>query len=136
MKTYITQPDDSFAGIAKKFQIKDEFYLKTYHNLNCSQENLIHGKIPARTRIMIPEDPQFMNEELSSDADFDDSNISPENGFDDQSENIKEEYLTDEKKENDTTGGKTEEEQESTPSDHDGKYFVIQKGMCQCNQGF
>ena len=24
----------------------------------------------------------------------------------------------------------------SNSSDHDGKYFVIQKGMCQCNQGF
>ncbi len=27
-------------------------------------------------------------------------------------------------------------ESESKSSEHDGKYFVIQKGMCQCNQGF
>jgi hypothetical protein len=25
---------------------------------------------------------------------------------------------------------------DSGSSEHDGKYFVIQKGMCQCNQGF
>lgn len=27
-------------------------------------------------------------------------------------------------------------ESESKSSEHDGKYFVIQKGMCQCDQGF
>ena len=44
---------------------------------------------------------------------------------------------------NSTTSDKKDEEKkeekkssESSSSEHDGKYFVIQKGMCQCNQGF
>lgn len=44
---------------------------------------------------------------------------------------------------NSTTSDKKDEEKkeekkssESGSSEHDGKYFVIQKGMCQCNQGF
>ncbi len=40
---------------------------------------------------------------------------------------------------NSTTSDEKKEEKkssESSSSEHDGKYFVIQKGMCQCNQGF
>ena len=29
-----------------------------------------------------------------------------------------------------------EDQSESKSSEHDGKYFVIQKGMCKCDQGF
>ena len=55
------------------------------------------------------------------------------NGFDDgEEENISS------NDENKTDDNKKEEEQqsESSSSEHDDKYFVIQKGMCQCNQGF
>ncbi len=31
---------------------------------------------------------------------------------------------------------KETEESESSSGEHDGKYFVVQKGTCQCNQGF
>lgn len=31
---------------------------------------------------------------------------------------------------------KEDNENSKSSSEHDGKYFVVQKGMCQCNQGF
>ena len=31
---------------------------------------------------------------------------------------------------------KETEKNESSSGEHDGKYFVVQKGTCQCNQGF
>ncbi|MBD8084127.1 DUF4280 domain-containing protein [Chryseobacterium caseinilyticum] len=141
MKTYITKPNDSFAEIAKKFQIKDELYLKTYHNLNCSTEDLIHGEIPAGTQILIPDNPQFLFGKPSTESDQmpeDESDeVNSDNGFDDQSDNLQEEENSiEDKNEKDATNDKKEGEKESSPSDHDGKYFVIQKGMCQCNQGF
>lgn len=140
MKTYITKNKDSFAAIAKRFQIKDEFHLKTFHNLHCPYEDIIHGEIPAGTQILIPEEPQFLNEVLSSEADLlavEENEINPDNGFTDQAENLpEEENLTEDNKKIDAADDKTEKQKESSPSDHDGKYFVIQKGMVQCNQGF
>lgn len=48
-------------------------------------------------------------------------------------ENISSNSTTNEKN-NDMKSEKKSSEGDSSP--HDGKYFVIQKGMCQCNQGF
>lgn len=53
-----------------------------------------------------------------------------ENAF---QKNISSNSTTDEKN-NDMKSEKKSSEGDSSP--HDGKYFVIQKGMCQCNQGF
>ncbi len=36
----------------------------------------------------------------------------------------------------DRTEEKETEESESSSGEHNGKYFVVQKGTCQCNQGF
>lgn len=60
MKTYQSQPNDSFASIAKKFSIKDENFLRTFHNLNCSENEVIFNEIPPGTTLLTPEDPQFL----------------------------------------------------------------------------
>lgn len=63
-----------------------------------------------------------------------DDEISFMNGFDEESEESnsknEDESSKDEEKE------EQEQEQRSQSSEHDGKCFVVQKGMCQCNQGF
>ena len=69
-----------------------------------------------------------------------DDEISFMNGFDEESEenNSKNNNEEESSKEKEKEEGKEEQEQEqqSQSSEHDGKCFVVQKGMCQCNQGF
>ena len=125
MKTYQTQPNDSFATIAKKFSIKDENYLRTFHNLNCSENEIIFNEIPLGTSILIPEDAQFLineDEEFYQNHFFEDSETDDENNEDKLNDN--------------NSNNEEQKENESSSSNHDGKYFVIQKGMVQCNQGF
>ncbi|WP_312076610.1 DUF4280 domain-containing protein [Chryseobacterium sp.] len=134
MKTYQTQPNDSFASIAKKFNIKDENFLKTFHNLNCPEDEIITKEILAETTILIPEDPQL----LIAENEFEDENYCMNHDYEHDEEtdvNTEAENRTEtensEKKNSEDT-----QKTESSTSEHDGKYFVIQKGMCQCNQGF
>ncbi|WP_262151239.1 hypothetical protein [Chryseobacterium foetidum] len=47
----------------KKFSIKDENFLRTFHNLNCPENEIIIEEIPTGTTVLIPEDPQFLIEE-------------------------------------------------------------------------
>lgn len=147
MKTYITKPNDSFANIAEKFQIKDENYLKTFHNLHCSMGETIQGEIPAGTKILIPEDPQYLVEDTRSDPYITTANENEQyaqNDDDDHEKHLSEDENSEDEKEdskeandkNDHNVDNSKKEEESSSSDHDGKYFVIQKGMCQCNQGF
>lgn len=136
MKTYLTKPNDSFAEIAKKFQIKDEFYLKTFHNLNCSNEEVIHGEIPTGTQILIPEDPEYLIE--NSTPEEDDTNedeVDSMNGCDDETEEQTEEEKPSQEKKQEAEEEKQEEQKESGSSSHNGKYFVIQKGMAMCDKG-
>lgn len=67
------------------------------------------------------------NVEFEDDLDFDTEDESGDELI--QNEKLKEEEeLEDEKIE--------DEDSKCGKSEHDGKLFVIQKGMCQCNQGF
>lgn len=127
MKTYQTQPNDSFASIAKKFNIKDENFLQTFHNLNCSESDVIYNELPSGTSILIPEDPQFLSENSESDLEQEEEAQSDH------------EYQENNEKGIDNSANERSEEikeSENSSSEHDGKYFVIQKGMVQCNQGF
>jgi len=135
MKTYQTQPNDSFASIAKKFNIKDENFLQTFHNLNCSESDVIYNELPSGTSILIPEDPQFLSENSESDLEQDCMN---DHDFEEEAQSDHEYQENNEKEIDNSANEKSEEikESENSSSEHDGKYFVIQKGMVQCNQGF
>ncbi|WP_294246112.1 DUF4280 domain-containing protein [uncultured Chryseobacterium sp.] len=126
MKTYVSQPQDSFAGLAEKFNIKDENYLRTFHNLNCPEENIIQGEIPAGTEILIPEDPQYFAEERHAGEDADEMNGYGNEAEDEQQDESCQD-AEDEQKYEDRNG--------SGPAGHDGKYFVIPKGKAICDQG-
>jgi len=136
MKTYQSQPNDSFAGIAKKFKIKDENFLKTFHNLNCPQSETIKDEIPAGTTLLIPEDPQFFNDENQNIDEINtmnnESGSDPDPGEDTMDEKYDQNVSTveDSKKEE-----KKEQKSESNSSEHDGKYFVIPKGKAICDKG-
>lgn len=122
--------------LQKKFQIKDEFYLKTFHNLNCSNEEVIHGEIPTGTQILIPEDPEYLIE--NSTPEEDDTNedeVDSMNGCDDETEEQTEEENPSQEKKQEAEEEKQEEQKESGLSSHDSKYFVIQKGMAMCDKG-
>jgi len=134
MKTYQTQPNDSFASIAKKFSIKDENFLKTFHNLNCPENEIIIEEIPTGTTVLIPEDPQFFIEE----SDFQDEDDCMHDDYESDEEiqaTTENEHIIETGNSENKKSGHSKKN-ESTSSEHDGKYFVIQKGMCQCNQGF
>lgn len=134
MKTYQTQPNDSFAGIAKKFKIKDENYLRTFHNLNCSENEVIFGEIPPGASVLIPEDPQFLSED--SDLENEEDCMNDDYPYEEEREYNNDSQENNEKEAGDSSDQEKQEENESSTSSHDGKYFVIQKGMVQCNQGF
>lgn len=57
------------------------------------------------------------------------------NGFDDETEETTKEGDNNSEKEQDSKD-KEKDENKNSSSEHDGKYFVVQKGICQCNQGF
>lgn len=129
MKKYVIQKGDTFGSLSQKFKIKDEGSLKTFHNLYCDEKDIMQEPVPGK-EILIPEDPQFL-----MDNSF--NNIEDFNGFDmddEMSGNETEEEEQDES--NEKKEEKGQERQDSGSSEHDGKYFVIQKGMCQCDQGF
>lgn len=59
---------------------------------------------------------------------FEDEGVDTMDEDDDENSNSQEETPKEKKQE--------QNQRESNSSEHDGKYFVIQKGKCQCNQGF
>jgi len=136
MKNYQSQPNDSFAGIAKKFKLKDENFLKTFHNLNCPQSETIKDEIPAGTTLLIPEDPQFFNDENQNIDEINtmnnESGSEPDPGEDTMDEESEQASSTDEDSKEEE---KKEQNSESNSSEHDGKYFVIPKGKAICDKG-
>lgn len=137
MKAYTVQKGDTLKTIATQLGVENGYALRTHHNLYCPTEDLIHDDIQPGQKILIPEDPQFLkqpessgNEEGEEIQELDSS--SEENFSDTDSSPFTNSDSTDSKKEEE----KKEQKKDSSSSEHDGKYFVIQKGMCQCNQGF
>lgn len=141
MKNYVIQKGDTFSSLARQFKVKDEGILKTYHNLHCPPEDIMQEPVPGK-KILIPEDPQLIAEETephnpsssSGEESTEDTSTGEENPAGDQSQNKEqpsekaEQSNKEEKKEDNS------EDNSSTP--HEGKYFVVQKGTVQCNQGF
>ncbi|MDN3691622.1 DUF4280 domain-containing protein [Chryseobacterium tructae] len=141
MKNYVTQQGDTFSSLAQKFRLKNEGILKTYHNLHCSEEDIVQEPIPGM-KILIPEDTKLMTNEAEHQETSNINSSEEENqtsAIQDTQDSSEQQYHEEQ------SSGKTEKKQEKENkkkenedgSDaHDGKYFVVQKGMCQCNQGF
>ncbi|WP_336958271.1 PAAR-like protein [Chryseobacterium contaminans] len=141
MKNYVIQQGDTFSSLAQKFKLKNEGVLKTYHNLHCSEENIMQEPIPGMS-ILIPEDPKLMTHETEYQYS---SNI---NSSEEENQVLAIQDTQDSSEpghHEEQPSGKTEKKQEKEDhkkenggesNAHKGKYFVVQKGMCQCNQGF
>ncbi|WP_336703331.1 DUF4280 domain-containing protein [Chryseobacterium indologenes] len=141
MKNYVTQKGDTFSSLTRQFKLKNEGILKTYHNLHCPPEDVMQEPVPGKT-ILIPEDPQLMAEEMEPQNT---SNSSQQESAEEMS--ASEENPTEEKPEDgEQTSENTEQQsdkeekkdkkEDSGSSPHEGKYFIVQKGTVQCNQGF
>lgn len=115
MKKYIVQKGDSLDSIAEKFSVKNGQSLRSYHNIHCLLEDLLGYEVVPGKEILIPEDSVYLKEN--------DEATDPEN-------------VHEEKKEEQPKDKQEKENAESSSSQHNDKYFVIQKGTCQCNQGF
>ncbi|MDR2238214.1 MAG: DUF4280 domain-containing protein [Chryseobacterium sp.] len=130
MKNYIIQQGDTFSSLARQFKLKNEGILKTYHNLHCPPEDIMQQPIPGKT-ILIPEDPLLIADEVN--------NISDDHRYQGQTEassgtNMQRHEQLEKEKSN---SKKLHDQEQNKGSDaHEGKYFVIQKGIVQCNQGF
>lgn len=134
MKNYVIQKGDTFSSLARQLKLKNEGILKTYHNLQCPPEDIMEEPVPGKT-ILIPEDPQLMTEETEP------QNIAT-SSQEESTENVgsEEGNSTEETPQNEEqSSGKTEQQsdkEDSGSSPHEGKYFIVQKGTVQCNQGF
>ncbi|WP_426480429.1 DUF4280 domain-containing protein [Chryseobacterium sp. R2ACT005] len=141
MKNYVTQKGDTFSSLTRQFKLKNEGILKTYHNLHCPPEDVMQEPVPGKT-IYIPEDPQLMTNETqnqdisdsSQEETTDEMSSGEENPSEQQTKNEepsseKTDQQSDKKKKKDT-------KEDSGSSPHEGKYFIVQKGTVQCNQGF
>ena len=129
MKNHTVQSGETFASLVQNYAIKNNDYLRLYHNLNCPEKDIIRGELIVGKEILIPDDPEFLIEETEEiDEGTDTMNeIEPET-TNDSSANDQEE--------NEEENQSDEKETKSKNSEHEGKHFVIQKGMCQCDKGF
>ena len=129
MKKHTVQSGETFASLVQNYAIKNNDYLRLYHNLNCPEKDIIRGELIVGKEILIPDDPEFLIEETEEiDEETDTMNeIEPET-TNDSSANDQEE--------NEEENQSDEKETKSKNSEHEGKHFVIQKGMCQCDKGF
>lgn len=141
MKNYVTQKGDTFSSLARQFKLKNEGILKTYHNLHCPPEDVTQEPVPGKT-IFIPEDPQLMTDEtepqnitaFSQETPSEDIASGEENSTEELQQNSEQTSEKTEQPSNKEEKKDTKEDSGSSP--HEGKYFIVQKGTVQCNQGF
>ncbi|SEH36961.1 DUF4280 and LysM peptidoglycan-binding domain-containing protein [Chryseobacterium culicis] len=127
MKNYVIQKGDTFSSLARQFKLKNEGILKTYHNLHCPPEDSMQEPVAGKT-ILIPADPQFMTDDTE-----------PQTIATSQDGIVEEVHPTEFESEDKKQSDKEEPEdnnEDSDSSSHEGKYFIVQKGTLQCNQGF
>lgn len=122
MKKYTVQKGDSLDSIAEKFWVKNGQLLRSYHNMYCPLDDLLGYELVPGKELLIPEESEYLrkNDKINE----------PVNGYNETKKGFEE------KQEEQSKEKQEKEEPENNSSEHDGKYFVIQKGMCQCNQGF
>ncbi|MGE8511549.1 MAG: DUF4280 and LysM peptidoglycan-binding domain-containing protein [Chryseobacterium culicis] len=141
MKNYVTQKGDTFSSLARQFKLKNEGILKTYHNLHCPPEDVMQEPVPGKT-IYIPEDPQLMTNETQTQDISDSSQEETTDGMSSGEENPSEQQTKNEEQSSEKTDQQSDKEkkkdtkEDSGSTPHEGKYFIVQKGTIQCNQGF
>jgi len=135
MKKYTVQKGDTLSSIAEQFGLKDGQVLRSYHNIYCPLNDLLGHEAVLGKELLIPEDSKYLKDKITSEEEpFIEEGEGYEFG-DESQDSMGEESFEENPQEQD----KKEEEKrksEGSSSEHDGKYFVVQKGMCQCNQGF
>ncbi|AEW84964.1 DUF4280 domain-containing protein [Flavobacterium columnare NBRC 100251 = ATCC 23463] len=120
MKKYRVQKGDTLNSLAEKFAIKDGAHLRAFHNLYCPLEDLLGAEVVAGKELLIAEESPYIKEKNSPSE-------NPE----------KTSEVAVSKSSEETTKKETSPSQSSSSSTaHEGKHFVVQKGQCQCNQGF
>lgn len=122
MIKHIVQPEENFHSIAKRYDIEDPNALRLFHNLHCPEDDIMHESLIEGKEILIPNDPEYKIEQLKEKDEI-------TNSINDDSEVI-------ETLENKSQPNEQKKESVTETSNHKGKHFVIQKGTCQCNQGF
>ena len=129
MKTYTVKQGDTFTSIAQEFDVKEGHLLRLYHNLHCPEEDVIFGNPIVGKTIVLPKEEIVVFANIDEYNQFleNENEINAENGKDTEQEN---------EPENQQENEESQAEKSSSKSEHNGKYFIIQKGMCQCNQGF
>ncbi|WP_175579934.1 DUF4280 and LysM peptidoglycan-binding domain-containing protein [Chryseobacterium aureum] len=141
MKNYVTQKGDTFSSLARQFKLKNEGILKTYHNLHCPPEDVMQEAVPGKT-LWIPQDPVLMTGETQT---HNISGFSREESTDEMSsgeEKTSEQQAKNEEQSSGETSRPSDQKEnkntkeDGTTSPHEGKYFIVQKGTVQCNQGF
>ncbi|WP_171006358.1 PAAR-like protein [Chryseobacterium sp. 2VB] len=141
MKNYVTQKGDTFSSLARQFKLKNEGILKTYHNLHCPPEDVMQEPVPGKT-ILIPEDPQLMAEETepqniaASSQEESTENVGSYEGNSTEETPRNEEQSSGKTEQQSDKEEKEDQKEDSGSSPHEGKYFIVQKGTVQCNQGF
>ncbi len=93
------------------------------------QGELVPGSFPPVHRSNVQD--QDLDESIS-----DYSDETRDEGVDTMDDAEETESATEPASSEDRAEEKETEESESSSGEHDGKYFVVQKGTCQCNQGF
>lgn len=137
MKNYVIQKGDTFSSLARQFKLKNEGILKTYHNLHCPPEDVMQEPAPGKM-ILIPEDPQLMADETELQNTLTSSQEESSENVVSGEENSTEKPPQNEEQSSDKAEQQSdkEEKEDSGSSPHEGKYFIVQKGTVQCNQGF
>lgn len=110
MKQKPTSATENFTSLAQQLNIKSPDHLKLYHNLHCEEKDIIRGEKTMGKKIILPEDPDFYTKDKETNSESTSA-----------SQNENENSII---------------ENENSDNEHKGKFFVIQKGTCQCNQGF
>ena len=131
MKIYLVKEEDTLYSIAKKFGIKDAKTLRSFHNNFCPLDDLLGHEVTSGKQLLIPTDPKYLKD------DYEQNNeqiTEVDDGTDTISDDLNNEELK--PKSVDQQSQAKEQNNHTNSSEHDGKYFVIQRGTCQCNQGF
>lgn len=128
MKKYLVKKGDSLQSISEMFQVKDTQTLQIYHNTHCPLEDLIGNQIIVGKNILIPEEPAYLKHAETSKAAQE--NQSGKVSDSTQNTNSNQSDSNSQTQSNSGASGK------SSSNEHAGKYFVVQKGQCQCDQGF
>ncbi|MFK7049368.1 DUF4280 domain-containing protein [Flavobacterium columnare] len=122
MKKYRVQKGDTLNSLAEKFAIKDGASLRAFHNIYCPLEDLLDSEVVVGKELLIAEEAPYIKEKQENNA--------PQNNDTKTEVAVSQSSKEVAKKETSPSSDSSS----STP--HEGKHFVVQKGQCQCNQGF